>query len=177
MLGTFLPLCWSTGILNVLQLSVWEPSSFRHMQKPLIFSLDVLIQVASPKFPFPGSPSKRRWNHLGQLHCRKWAMSENPGLSISTQQGGEELQGGQSARGRRRREELGELELPAQPEGIWGAKPLCLLCFHLWSLLSAAVQSLTPKIAKITPVILTGVNSLIRWTGGQLHFKSLTLAV
>lgn len=50
-------------------------------------------------FHFLGVHPKGDRNHLGQLHCRKWATSEKPRLSISTQQG-VELLWGQNAKGR-----------------------------------------------------------------------------
>lgn len=110
-------------------------------------------------------------NLLGQLHCRKWATSEKPRLSISTEQGVELLRG-QNAKGSWEggAARAGALSTAQGLHQIWGAKPLCLLCFYLWPVFSVVVQSLTP-------VILKRVNSVIRWTRGQLHFKSLTLAV
>lgn len=50
-------------------------------------------------FHFLGVHPRGDGNHLGQLHCRKWATSEKPRLNISTQHGVGLLRG-QNARGR-----------------------------------------------------------------------------
>lgn len=50
-------------------------------------------------FHFLGVHPRGDGNHLGQLHCRKWATSEKSRLSISTEPG-VELLWGQNGKGR-----------------------------------------------------------------------------
>lgn len=161
-LGTFLPPCWSIGTVNVLQLSAGEPSSPTHMQKPYIFSLNVLIQVASLKFPFTGSPSKWRWKpSWPTAFCRKWAMSKSPWLSISEQQIVELLRDC-NAQGRWEGEAVRAGDLSAQQRAlpqIQKAKLSCLFWVSLWSVFLVIRLSLTS-------VILKTEDCLIRWAGG-----------
>lgn len=83
-------------------------------------------------------------NLFGQLHHRKWATSEKPRLSISTEQG-VELLWGQNAKGRWEggAARAGAASTAQGLHQVWGAKPLCSLCSYLWSVFSVVMHSLT----------------------------------
>lgn len=110
-----------------------ESHPLTNTQKPCAFSLDVLIQVASPKFPSTGNPSKRRWKppwptawqergHQWTTWAEhRWKAASGAPASPSHQS----WVGGRSSESRRL---VGTAKGSNQ---IWKARLPHLQCFHL----------------------------------------------